>query len=59
MRSYKQNLAAWAEYATKRSATWPTIQEELTKDQLLEMLNILAGYFGATKQGKKIIESWL
>lgn len=60
MQDYKANLEAWARYAIDHDqADWSIEQEKLTKDELLEMLNILAGYFGATPQGKKLLESWI
>lgn len=57
--NYKNNLREWVKFAIKLNPEWEQRQERFTKDELQEMLNILAGYFGATPQGREMLKPWL
>ena len=60
MNDYKENLKQWAKFATcQNDQAWGTYQENLTKEELQEMLNILAGYLRASKEGRALIMPWL
>ena len=60
MNGYKENLRMWAKFATTpNDQAWEKYQDKLTKEELAEMLNILAGYFRASEKGREIIKPWL
>lgn len=63
MQDYKENLRIWAKFAVtkneKDSAEYSKLHENLTLEDTKEMLAVLAGYFGATAQGKELLSGWL
>ena len=60
MNDYKENLKMWAKFATcQNDSAWGSYQENLTKEELAEMLNILGGFFRSTEKGRAIIKPWL
>jgi pyridoxal/pyridoxine/pyridoxamine kinase len=58
MQDYKQNLKDWAKFAlAKDEVSWN--RNNLSPEEMAEMLAVLAGYLGATKQGREILEDWV
>jgi hypothetical protein len=58
MTDYKTNLKNWVEFALATDQkTWN--RDNLTKEELAELLAILAGYFGATVKGRELIKGLL
>jgi hypothetical protein len=57
---YKENLKMWAKFAScQNDQAWGSYQENLTKEELAEMLNILGEYLRASKEGRELIKPWL
>ena len=55
MNNYKTNLKNGVEFAlASDQKTWN--RDSLTKEELAELLAILAGYFGATEKGRALIK---
>jgi hypothetical protein len=60
MNDYKENLKMWAKFATcQNDQAWGSYQENLTKEELAEMLNILGGYIRVSAAGRELIKPWL
>ena len=62
MQDYKKSLKVWSNWAVNQgeneAAQWDKLHNELSKKELTELLGILAGYFGATPQGRELLKSW-
>lgn len=63
MQDYKANLKSWANLALshneKESQEYNKLTTNLCVEEAKEMLAVLAGYLGATKQGRQILENIL
>jgi hypothetical protein len=60
MNDYKENLKMWAKFATyQNDQAWGSYQENLTKEELAEMLTILGSFLRSTSKGRAIIAPWL
>ena len=60
MNDYKENLKMWAKFATcQNDQAWGSYQENLTKDELSEMLTILGSFLRATPKGREAVKPWL
>jgi pyridoxal/pyridoxine/pyridoxamine kinase len=58
LNNYKTNLKNWVNFACATDqVSWN--RDNLSKDELAELLAILAGYFGATTKGKEMLKGLL
>lgn len=61
--NYKENLKSWARFglslSEKDSESWKKLHTKLSKEDLENMLNVLAGFLGATPQGREMLKHWL
>jgi di/tripeptidase len=63
MQNYNKNLAVWAKGALSKNLqdlhAWTELHEKLSKEELEELMAILAGFMSGTKSGKEVLQSLL